>query len=505
LKRNQNDELLNSGIIDMELAAEEEVIKSRRFKYGTLATIFTIVFICAVVIVNVFLGYMTKRFVWEIDMTSEKLFEISEDTKEVIDDLNMPVTITVLADETTYRDSTQLLSNIYEILQRYESLGGGKINVRYLNPNLNPKLLDRYNTLGDLSNNYIIVESDLRYTYMAPTSLYNMKTDKETGIQYYVGLRAEQALTSALIFVTSDSVNTAAYIRGHGEDYYMNEMDALLKTMNYDVTDIVLALDDIPEEVTMIIIASPTTDYSMAEIDKLDSYLKNGGDAIIALSPYTSDALPNLTLLFEEWGVRYTNNMVLDSSRYITMPFAVAPYIDYVENVTDKLNTKNYVAVVPGCIQLELTGTQTGSHTVVRLMSSGDTSYAKSFDSVNKGYDKLEDDPVGPFNMAVISEYYVTDKNLNYTRGDIFFCSAGLIGDSVLKESNFLNKQFLYHVINYISEYDDAVVIKDKDFVSTNLTILGGQARAVFWIIVVALPLAILATGIVIWARRKHL
>ncbi len=157
--------------------------------------------------------------------------------------------------------------------------------------------------------------------------------------------------------------------------------------------------------------------------------LKNGGDAILALSPYTSDALPNLTLLFEEWGVRYTNNMVLDSSRYITMPFAVAPYIDYVENVTDKLNTKNYVAVVPGCIQLELTGTQTGSHTVVRLMSSGDTSYAKSFDSVNKGYDKLEDDPVGPFNMAVISEYYVTDKNLNYTRGDIFFCSAGLIGD----------------------------------------------------------------------------
>ncbi len=134
----------------------------------------------------------------------------------------------------------------------------------------------------------------------------------------------------------------------------MNEMDALLKTMNYDVTDIVLALDDIPEEVTMIIIASPTTDYSMAEIDKLDAYLKNGGDAIIALSPYTSDALPNLTLLFEEWGVRYTNNMVLDSSRYITMPFAVAPYIDYVENVTDKLNTKNYVAVVPAAYSWSL-------------------------------------------------------------------------------------------------------------------------------------------------------
>jgi hypothetical protein len=55
---------------------------------------------------------------------------------------------------------------------------------------------------------------------MAPTSLYNMKTDNESNITYYVGLRAEQALTSALIFVTSESVNTAAYIRGHGEKYY---------------------------------------------------------------------------------------------------------------------------------------------------------------------------------------------------------------------------------------------------------------------------------------------
>jgi hypothetical protein len=505
LKRNQNDKLLNSGITDLELAAEEEEIKNRRVKYGTLATIFTIIFICAVVIVNIFLGYMTKRYVWEIDMTSESLFEISEDTKEVIDDLNMPIMITVLAEETTYRDSTQLLSNIYEILQRYEALGGGKITVRYLNPNLNPKIIDKYDTLGDLANNYIIVESDLRYTYMAPTSLYNMKTDQETGVEYYVGLRAEQALTSALLFVTSESVNTAAYIRGHGEDYYMDEMDSLLKTMNYDVKDIVLALDDIPEEVTMLIIASPDTDFSEAEIDKLDAYFKNGGDAIVALAPYTSDSLPNLTLLFEEWGVRYTDQMVLDSDRYINMPTAVAPYIESVENVTDKLNTKNYVAVIPGCIPLELTGTQTGSHTVVKLMTSGETSYSKGLDAINKGYDKTEEDAVGPFNMSVISEYYVTDKNLNYTRGDIFFTSAGLIGDAILKESNLLNKQFLYHVINYISEYEDAVVIKDKDFVSTNLTILGWQSRAVFWVLVVAIPLALLAAGVIVWARRKHL
>jgi ABC-type bacteriocin/lantibiotic exporter with double-glycine peptidase domain len=63
----------------------------------------------------------------------------------------------------------------------------------------------------------------------------------------------------------------------------------------------------------------------------------------------------------------------------------------------------------------------------------------------------------------------------------------------------------MYHVIKYISSYEDAVVIEDKDFVSTTLNILAWQSRAVFWIVVFALPLAILAAGIVIWARRKHL
>ena len=112
----------------------------------------------------------TKRFVWEFDMTREGLFEISEDTKEVIDDLERDVLITVLADETDYRDSTELLSNLYEILQRYEALGGGKIKVRYISPNMNPKIFDQYNELGDMSANYIIVESDLRKTYMPPSS-----------------------------------------------------------------------------------------------------------------------------------------------------------------------------------------------------------------------------------------------------------------------------------------------------------------------------------------------
>ena len=506
MKRNKNDDLLNEGLIDAELAAEEEEIKSRKFKYGTLATVFTIVFIAAVVLVNILLGYMTKRFVWEFDMTKENLFEISEDTKEVIDDLPMNVLITVLSDETSYRDSTELLSNLYEILQRYEALGGGKIKVRYISPNMNPKIFDQYNELGDLSSNYIIVETDLRKTYMAPTSLYNMKVDEETNTTYYVGLRAEQKLTSALLFVTQESVNTACYIRGHGEDYSMDELDDLLTKMNYDTEVIILAQDEIPEECTMLIISSPDTDYSLEEIDKIHEYLMRGGDAIVSLTPETSESLTNLNMLFEEWGVRYKNEVIFDNYQSLSgYPMYVVPNITNVDNVTDSINTRNYFAIVPGGMPIEMTETETASHNVKALMTSSKYSYTKNLEDITTSYDQTEEDETGPFNMCVISEYLVSDKNLNYTRSDVVFCSAGMITDSVLKASNFLNAQFFEQIVNYISEYNDVLVIEDKDFESTTLNILTWQIRVVLWVVVIALPLAILAVGIYIWSKRRHL
>jgi ABC-type uncharacterized transport system involved in gliding motility auxiliary subunit len=508
MKRRQQDELLNEGLIDAELAAEEEEIKSRKFKYGTLATIFTIVFIVAIILVNVLLGYMTDRFVWEIDMTREQLFEISEDTKEVIDDLNRDVLITVLSDETSYRDSTELLSNLYEILQRYEALGGGKIKVRYISPNMNPKIFDQYNELGDLGQNYIIVETDLRKTYMPPTSMYNMKVDQETNTTYYVGLRAEQRLTSALLFVTQESVNTACYIRGHGEDYGLDELSGLLVKMNYDTTNIILAQEDIPEECTLLIISSPDTDYSIEEVNKLHDYFMKGGDAIVSLTPQTSTELTNLNTLFEEWGVEYKNQMILDNYQSLSgYPMYVVPTIASIENVTEKLNTRNYFAIVPAAMPIEMTGTEASNVKVRALMTSSARSYAKDLEQVSMGYDQEETDEVGPFNMCVISEYVVSDKNLNYTRSDIVFCTAGLISDTVLspKASNFLNAQFIETLVDYISEYNDLVVIEDKNFESNTLNILTWQIRVCLWVVVIAMPLAILVIGIVIWSKRRHL
>ena len=501
----KKNEYLNDGVLDPQLAAEQEEIKSRKFKYGTLATIFTVLFIIAVIVINIFIGYMTDRYVLEIDMTQERLFEISEDTKEVIADLTEPITITVLANETTYRDSTELLSNIYEVLQRYEALAAGMITVRYINPNTNPQFIEQYNTLGDLAANDIIVESSRRFQKLAPTSLYSYETDSD-GVTYYIGLRAEQKLTSALLFVTSEVVNKAAYVRGHNEDYFMDELDALLTTANYEVTSIITAREEIPEDVTLLIISSPTVDFSLDEIAKIEEFLGRGGDMIVSMTPNVIESLDNLNLFFEEWGVRYSDTLIFDSQQSLSgYPMYVVPNIQTYEGITDNLNTRNQFAMIPGCLSIELTGTQTSSVTVTPLMVSSSSSYGKNLENLTTTYEREDGDVSGPFNMMVLAEYFASDENLNYTRSDILFCNAGMITDSILAASEFLNATYLTTALNYVSEYTDAVIIPDKDFQSTTLTILSWQANIVFWVVVIGIPLVFVALGVFVWARRRHL
>ena len=171
----------------------------------------------------------------------------------------------------------------------------------------------------------------------------------------------------------------------------------------------------------------------------------------------------------------------------------------------DAFAARNQFAMVVGGRAINMTNTQTSNVYVTALMTSSDTSYSKDINDIAYGYDQAENDEVGPFNLAVMSESYVYDKNNNLTRSSVLFVNAGMITDSVLKASNFLNASYLTTALNFINDYSDAVIIPDKNFQSTTLNILSWQVTLVFWIVVIAIPLAILAIGVIVWARRRHL
>ena len=53
---------------------------SRRFKFGSLATVITAVFVAAIILINVVAGLLLDRFPISIDLTADNRFELTQDS-----------------------------------------------------------------------------------------------------------------------------------------------------------------------------------------------------------------------------------------------------------------------------------------------------------------------------------------------------------------------------------------------------------------------------------------
>ena len=208
--------------------------KSRRYQIGLISALTIIMVVIAVIAVNFLIDYLSDRYMLQLDMTNSDLYEITDETSQMLRTLDEPITCTVLCAEINYEENDTLYQ-VREVLRRYEILSEGKFTVQYIDANLNPALWDKYNALGDLSTGDLVIEGSKRYRRLSPSDLYEYQTDSSTGKKYLVGLKAEQNLTSAILYVIADKVPKAAYIQGHQEVTAMEKMDALLKTCNYEL------------------------------------------------------------------------------------------------------------------------------------------------------------------------------------------------------------------------------------------------------------------------------
>ena len=483
--------------------------KKRRMKIGALALISTIVVIAAVIAVNYFVDYIADRNVLEIDMTSKGEYEISDETVQLLSTLSEPITITVLCDETDYNNNSDL-RRLPKVLQRYEQLSHGNVTVKYINAVNNPAIFSQYDQLGDLSSGDIIVESSKRYKSMSPYDLLEYQTDKSSTpgsssneTKYLTGLRAEQRLTSAILYVTANKVPKAAYLTGHQESTEHETLDTLLTSANYDTQELSLMQEGkVPDDVDMLLILQPQGDFTTEEIDALDEFMSNGGKMIVSYASNTP-TLTNLEEYFTEWGVAYDDKMVYDNERcFAGTNFYLMPNVSTVEGLTDNLDTKSYV-IIPGARPITTLWEQDNWRGTQVLMSTSNNSYAKDLSSETTNYEQSDTDETGPFNVGVLS-YQNSMHNLNSTYSYALFLNAGFLSDSTLDNTAFLNKDYVLAALNFMTDDSEAVSIASKDLTSTTLAVPGSAKSVLFYLLILIIPGVCLVGGIAVWARRRH-
>ena len=110
-------------------------------KQGSFSIGVTAVVIAIVVVANMIIGQLSEKY-RNIDVSSTKIYEISDTSKDLLKDLDHKVTLTVLAvkDETDDRITT--------FLSKYAGLSK-KVSVKWIDPVLHPSALTENNAEKD--------------------------------------------------------------------------------------------------------------------------------------------------------------------------------------------------------------------------------------------------------------------------------------------------------------------------------------------------------------------
>ena len=431
--------------------------------------------------------------VLSIDVTPEKLYGITDDTKTELKNLEEDITIYVLATEADQDKS------VLRTLSQYQELSN-HIKIEYRDQTNNPTFASKYTT-ESLETNSIIVESEKRNKVIPYASLYVTTTDYTTYESKTTGYDAEGQLTSAIAYVTSDDMPKMYAITGHDElslgttfaDAVAKENIELetINLMNYDV---------VPEDAECLFILAPISDFSQQDAEKVMSYLQKGGKAFI-VSTYTDKEMTNFNSMIESYGVKINPGIVAEENQnnYYQNAYFLLPDVQS-NTLTDGIYNQKYV-LAPYSQGITVTVSENDAAlTVSPLLQTSDQSFSETNVSNVNEVQKDASDIAGPFSIGVIAKK--TDQDM-VSEIALFSCE-NIFTDETNNAVSGANLQLFSNVIGNMVEHETLVSIPAKSYEGESLIVPQRYFIFIAIMSVIVVPVLLIVFGLVIWIRRKR-
>lgn len=442
-------------------------LRGRSVRYGANATAMTLLFIGVLVMVNV----LAVRYPRSVDVTATQEFTISQQTRQILQELKGPVEIVGYFGS---QDRT-LEVDVDNLLKKYAAVSP-QVSYRFIDPDRDPVAArnDNISSYGQV----IVKYGDRKIT--------SIGTD-------------EKAITGAILQATQESQTTVYFLVGHGErtldDFAamaISDVRPLLEENNFIVENINLTVQPaVPLENSVLVIADPQQELTADENRLIGEYFQNGGRLIILSDPLSP---PPLTDLMASWGLSWQNNMIVDQQSQLGNPLAPAvleyPFNDITRDLAGQASVFNSVRSIKETSQDG--SVPEGVDLRVLLQSSNDSSAATDF--TNGQVTTQADDELGP----LIFGYAVTvGKGRAIVVGD-----ADFINNSYLKVAQ-ANSALFRNIVAWAAAQDALISLPEPEFVNRQVFLTDSQGTLIFYSSAFGLPLIFIVTGIVVWWRRR--
>jgi len=428
-------------------------------------------------------AWLSTRYNYQADWTAGARNTLSPASRTLLKQLQGPISITAYA-----RETPALRHAISELVNKYRRYKPD-VTLTFVNPDGAP---ERVRQLG------ISVDGELLIAYQG-------RSEK---LQEH----SEQGLTNALQRVARADKRWVVFLSGHGERSPHGEANHDLGTWVRQLEQKGLTVQtvnlaggaQIPDNTSMLVIASPQVNLLPGELTLIQTYLNNGGNLLWLHDP---GALHGLEPVAEQLGVEFQRGVIVDPS---TQMFGIerpefALVAEYpLHPITRNLNTLTLFPAASGIDLQAPEGWEGAEFLTTQPRSWAETGEPKGEIAFDKGSDIQ-----GPLTLGVgLTRARPAKSDTVNTEPGPDEQRVAVIGDGDFLSNTYLgnggNLNLGINIINWLSRDDNLIAINATTAPDTQLNLSRNAALLIGFGFLFALPLALFAAGWMIWLKRRR-
>ncbi len=250
------------------------------------------------------LAYLSNLYIYQADWTVNGQNSLNEVSIQLLETLDGPVELV------SYTSNPRIRQSVQELVQRYQRYKPD-MTLRFVDPNSDPETIRALN---------ISVDGEMLIEYQG-------RSENLTEL-------SEQKLTNTLHHLVRSRERKLVFIEGHGErspvrqaNFDLSTFARHLKKQGFTLETLNLARSmQIPENISVLVIAGPQAAFLPGEVRLLIDYVKAGGNLLWLGEPLNIEKnfpMHGLLPLSELLGIEFLDGVVVDptTQRYgITRP-----------------------------------------------------------------------------------------------------------------------------------------------------------------------------------------
>lgn len=480
-----------------------EIIKKKWLINGSKTFLLIVIIVAIFIAINML---MQKLELTPIDFSQEKLFTLTEESKERVKNINKNVNIYFIG--YTDEDTTVDLAKQYKKANE-------KIVAEAIDINNRPDLANKYGIESGTQG--IIVECGEKSKVLTANDLVTYDTTTYETISI-----AEEKLTSSILNVTSDEIPKVYFLQGYSDYTLTTNMNYLNMYMENEVNEIetlnILSEGKVPEDCKTLVITTPNKDFDDVATNAIKDYINQGGNILWLNSAITqTKEVPNINSILAIYGINpFEVGRIIetDASKMVSgAPNIIFPTIEYATITKTQYNTNGIVLIDATKINVNEEKLEELKVQKTDLLTTSETSFFRTNYTISS-VNQQEGEASGEF--IVGAELEKTIVEANEETGDSKKTSKiVVIGENIFASDYPLTQTSQYPIVAEVNNKDIILnsiaylVDREEDITGRKstgtVTYTATETQdTIVKIIIFAVPIMIIIAGIAVWQVRRR-